>query len=185
LEDEKKFTIYIPQTLPYPNMFFAPPTSVSADAGISMSTGAVEGVAVMYSGSGTDTLTFKYTVRVFEVSSDLNYLSAASLTATGTIARTSTTPTTPATLTLPFPTQGSLGSVRLDDTSALIIDGTAPTVTSVDFVADSKTYRRGDSVLITATFSADVVLTGTTPVIVLDVGVITREAVYTSGNRTR
>jgi len=98
---------------------FTKPVTVSADASVALETGSVDGTAVLFSGSGTDTLTFKYTVSQYEVASDLNYQSAGALTATGTIARTSTTPTTGAVLTLPFG-----GGLDLDAVSDLVIDGT-------------------------------------------------------------
>jgi hypothetical protein len=112
-----------------------------------LETGSTDRDAVYYSGSGTSTLTFKYTVQAGDTSADLNYLSTAALTLNGATVKLSGG-TTDATLTLPTPgAAGSLGTNK-----AIIVDGIAPAV----FITSSKSALKvGESTTITFTFSED------------------------------
>jgi uncharacterized delta-60 repeat protein len=102
---------------------FSVPVSVSGAPTLGLNSG---GSATYASGTTTNILTFNYTVAALQNSGDLDYNSTSALAlAGGTI--NATTGGTAATLTLPAPgAANSLGANK-----ALVIDTTAPTVTSI------------------------------------------------------
>ncbi len=111
------------------------------------------GVANYVSGSGSDTLTFNYTVAAGQNTSDLDY---ASMTALGLNGGTITdTAGTPATLTLPA--TGTDGVA----TQNIAIDTTAPAVTGVGTTQATGAYGTGATIPITVTFGEAVNVTGT------------------------
>ena len=154
--------------------------SLSADGILEMGLTGVSGSAVYVSGSGTDTLLFEYTVREFHTASDLDYASTTALSTSGTIRRFSDTPTTDAILTLP-----AVGS-NLAANSDIVVQGDKPTIVSVapKAGADNTVYTLGQDVRILVTFSQKVESKNGHPVLVLDVGTLTREATYVGGNNT-
>ncbi len=110
-----------------------------------------------FSGSGTSTLTFSYTVQAGHTSNDLDYASTSAISGTITDAYGN-----PATLTLPQPgATNSLGANK-----ALIIDTEAPTVTIITSSTDDGSYNDindagNDNIIpITVTFSEDVTASG-------------------------
>ena len=148
-------------------------TSV-ADASSNSNTGTISGASwsndsfgstkVDYaSGTGTTTLTFNYTVASGHTSNDLDYSSASALTLnSGTIKDAAGNA---ATLTLASPgATNSLGANK-----AIVIDGIAPTVSSVSSPTADGTYKIGDVIAVTTTFSEAVTVTGT-PQLELDTG---------------
>ncbi|GMI03622.1 hypothetical protein TrRE_jg8633 [Triparma retinervis] len=160
---------------------FTKPVAVSASATLDMGLTGTTGNAIYESGSGTDTLVFAYTVTQFQTAADLDYLSTSALSAgAGTIRRDSTTPTTDVVLTLP-----NVGT-HLSAASNIVIEGDAPVISSIAPKAgvDSNTYNRGATVDIELTWSQSVELTDGPPVLLIDVGTLTREAVYVSGTGT-
>ena len=154
--------------------------AVGSGATLALGTTGLDASATYLSGSGTDTLAFEYTVAQYQAATDLDYQSTTALSATGILGRDSTTPTTAATLTLPALT------TTLAANSAIVIDGAAPTIASIAPATgfDTTTYTRGQTIDITVTFTHQVQLKWGTPVLVIDVGSMTREAVYVSGNGT-
>jgi hypothetical protein len=82
-----------------------------------LETGPTDNYAQYISGSGTDTLLFRYTVVRGDTSSDLDYNAAGSLQLNG--AGIEDLAANPAVLTLPLP--GTAGS--LSSNSALVVDG--------------------------------------------------------------
>ena len=81
-----------------------------------------------------------------------------------------------ATLTLATPgAANSLGANK-----AIIIDTTAPTVTSVSSSTANGSYKAGDVIVVTVTFSEIVNVTGT-PTITLETGATDQTVNYTSG----
>ena len=86
--------------------------------------------ATYVSGSGTNSLTFTYTVQATDTAADLNYAATSSLS--GTIKDASDNS---ATLTLP----GLTGAGSLGTNQAIVVDTTAPTQTvgSIDISADT------------------------------------------------
>ena len=118
------------------------------------------------SGSGSTVLVFNYTVVEGHTASDLDYGSTNALALNnGTI---NDQGGSPATLTLPSPgATNSLGSNK-----ALVIDGVIPTITNVTSTTNDGTYKSGDVIAITVTFSevVNVVTTNGTPTLTLETG---------------
>ena len=103
---------------------FSEPVVVQGSPTLALETGSSDGSAVYASGSGTDTLTFNYTVADSHVSSDLEYKATASLelpTGTGSTIRNLVN--ADATLTLASP--GATNSIS--DNQTIVIDGVRPT----------------------------------------------------------
>lgn len=127
------------------------------------------------------TMHFSYTVQAGDTSADLDAISTSALTLNGgTI--TAAADLSAAVLTLPTPgTSGSLGA-----NTSLVIDTTAPTVTSVHVPANA-TYVQGQALDFTVSLSEAVTVntTGGTPYIdvLLDTGG-TVHATYLSGSGT-
>ena len=136
----------------------------------------ITGRSATYSGgSGTTTLTFTYTVQDGDNSADLDYASTGALTLNGGSIADSTTSLN-AILTLAAPgAANSLGANK-----AIVIDTAAPTVSAVSAV--NGTYRAGETIDVTVTFSEAVTVTGTpTFGIMLDNGTVV-QATYLSGS---
>ena len=93
------------------------------------------GTASYTSGSGTNTLTFTYTVAAGQNSAHLDYTSANALSLNGGTIEDSLA--NPATLTLPAP--GSAGS--LGGNKSIVIDSTAPTVVAYYVVFGNQNYN--------------------------------------------
>jgi hypothetical protein len=149
---------------------FSKAVTVTGTPQIALNTG---GTASYSSGSGTNTLTFDYTVGATDVSvADLDYTSANALTLNGgTIVDQASS--LAATLTLPAPgAAGSLGANK-----DIVIVATDPTVTSS---TANGTYGVGDTIGITVQYNAAVVVTGV-PQIALNSG---GTANYASGSGT-
>ncbi len=92
-------------------------------AGLTLETGTTDRVANYTAGSGTNTLTFTYTVQAGDVSADLDYVSTTALALNSQTIQS--VDAADADLTLPTPgTTGSLGA-----TNVIEIDSEAPTVT--------------------------------------------------------
>ena len=143
-----------------------------------LETGSSDRIATYVSGSGSNILTFSYTVQAGDISSDLNYQSTAALTLNGATIQSAVADS--AVLTLP--TLG--GSDSLAGNKAIVIDGVAATVSSVSVPADG-TYVAGDNLDFTVNLSESVVVDtgGGTPriAVTLDTGG-TLYAEYLSGS---
>lgn len=100
---------------------FSAPVAVTGTPQLILETGTTDRAADYISGSGTNTLTFNYTVQAGDTSADLNYTSTASLLLNGGTIN-ATGDGTAATLTLPTP--GAPGSLAA--TKSIVIDTTAP-----------------------------------------------------------
>jgi hypothetical protein len=156
---------------------FSEAVTVTGTPQLTLETGSTDAVVDYTSGSTTTTLTFNYTVASGNTSSDLDYASTSALALnSGTIKDAAGND---ATLTLASPgASGSLGANK-----ALVIDGTAPTVSSVTSSADNGTYKAGDVIAVTVTFSEAVTVTGT-PQLTLETGSTDAVVDYTSGSTT-
>ncbi|MFC5695328.1 DUF4347 domain-containing protein [Pseudomonas sp. GCM10022186] len=132
-----------------------------------LETGSTDRVATYLSGSGSDTLTFSYTVQAGDLSADLNYQSTAALAGNGATIRSAINDD--AILTLP----ALAGGNSLAGQSAIVIDGIAPTVTSVGVPANG-TYVAGQNLDFTVNLSEAVTVdtSGGTPriAVILDGG---------------
>jgi thermitase len=106
---------------------FSKAVTVSGVPQLTLETGTSDAVAGYSTGGGTAALTFSYVVAAGDTSSDLDYVSSASLTLNGGAIKDLGTSTLDAVLTLPSPgAAGSLGANK-----ALVIDTTSPAVPSV------------------------------------------------------
>jgi VCBS repeat-containing protein len=109
---------------------------------LTLETGATDRTATYQSGSGTNQLTFGYTVQAGDTSADLDYLSSGALTLNGGTIQDGLGNN--ATLTLAAPgTAGSLGANK-----NVVIDTAAPVVTNVSSNAAAGTYKIGQSISI-------------------------------------
>ena len=116
-----------------------------------LETGLVDRAAVYSSGSGSNTLVFKYTVQAGDVSADLDFQSTAALQLNGAILANASNDL--AVLTLP-----SVGaSDSLGGRSNIVVDGVLPRVASVQAPSDG-TYITGQNLDFTVNFSEQVVL---------------------------
>lgn len=131
-------------------------------------------------GTGTNTLTFTYTIQATHNSGDLDYVDTASLLPGTSIKDAAGND---ATLTLYAPGAGVPGAGSLGVNKALIIDTTSPTVTDVTSSAGNGAYKAWDIIPVTVTFSEVVTVSGS-PTLKLETGITDRNATYTgvSGN---
>ena len=150
---------------------FSENVTVTGTPQLALNSGATVNYA---SGSGTSTLTFTYTVAGGENSADLDYNATTSLTLNGgTIKDTATN-----TATLTLPTVG--GASSLGGQKAIVIDTTAPTVSSVNSSTANGSYKAAATVSIQVNFSENVTVTGT-PQLALNSGATVN---YASGSGT-
>ncbi|RZP29913.1 T9SS type A sorting domain-containing protein [bacterium] len=137
------------------------------------------GTVVNYSlGSGTDTLTFNYTVLDGNFSIDLDYTNTNALILNGGIIRDNGGNN--AILTLPIP--GSLGSLSANKN--IVVDGSVPGVTDISSSNADGVYIVGDTLVIGITFSDIINVTGV-PQLSLNLGNVNGSAGYISGAGTR
>ena len=116
------------------NIGFSGNVTVSGTPQITLETGSTDRVVNYSSGSGSNTLTFVYTVQAGDTSADLNYASTGALALnSGTIVDSFNEN---AILTLP----GLSASASLAGNEALVIDTTLPTLSSSS-PADRWRYR--------------------------------------------
>ncbi len=132
-----------------------------------LETGSTDRLATYVSGSGSNTLTFTYTVQAGDISADLDYQSTGALALNGATIRNADNDD--AVLTLP-----ALGSAdSIAGQHAVIIDGVVPTVASVSVPANG-TYVAGQNLDFTVNFSETVIVdtSGGTPriAVTLDTG---------------
>ncbi|HDR03854.1 MAG TPA: hypothetical protein ENN84_01235, partial [Candidatus Marinimicrobia bacterium] len=130
-----------------------------------------------FSGSGSNTLTFRYTVQNGDGSADLEYANTSALTLNG--GAITDEAGNAATLTLPAIGGGN----SLSDNKAIILDTTAPTVSNVSSSNANDTYKIGDLITITIEFDEVVHVTGT-PILELETGDVDRSASYSAGSGT-
>jgi outer membrane biosynthesis protein TonB len=126
---------------------FSETVIVTGTPQLTLETGTTDQVVNYASGTGSNTLTFNYTVQAGDTSADLDYLSTAALSLnSGTIKDAAGND---ATLTLAAPgAANSLGANK-----ALVIDTTAPSISSV--AIPNATMKVGDTVTATITVADD------------------------------
>ena len=100
---------------------FSEPVSVTGSPALLLEAGATDRLATYVSGSGTDTLNFRYTVQYGDLSPDLGYVGRSSLTLRGGSIEASSD-----TAVLGLPRPGAPGSLSFS--KALQIDGIRPTL---------------------------------------------------------
>lgn len=156
---------------------FSEAVTVTGTPQLTLETGTTDRVIPYTGGSGTDTLTFGYTVQSGDSSIDLDYAATTALALNGGTIQDAAG--NAATRTLPAP--GAANS--LGDAKSIVIDGVAPTVSSVSSPAADGTYTTGDVIPVTVTFSEAVNVSGT-PQLTLETGSTDRVIDYVSGNGT-
>ena len=144
---------------------------------LSMRTGTTSRKIDYFEGSGTSTLTFKYTVQAGDRSSDLDYEDANALSLNAGTIRDALGNN--AILTLPLP--GAANSLAAN--KDIVIDGDVPTVASVSSSMANGTYSAVTAIDIQVNFSEPVMVTGT-PQLTLKVGTPNRIINYSSGSGT-
>jgi hypothetical protein len=154
---------------------FSESVTVTGTPQLTLETGSTDRVVNYASGSGTSTLTFSYTVQAGDTNADLDYISTSALGLNGGTIRDAASNN--ATLTLASP--GAANS--LGNNKALVIDGVAPTISSVNSSTANGTYKVGDSISVQVNFSEAVAVTGT-PQLTLETGSTDRVVNYASGS---
>ena len=158
-------------TIPITVTFSEAVTKGAADPTLKLETGTTDRNATYTIGTGTTVLSFDYVVQSGDESADLDYWDTNSLSA-GTYIRDAAGNDATLTLAALDPT-GFLG-----DNKDIVIDTQVPTVTNVTSSTANGSYKAGESIAVTVTFSEAVYVTGT-PELALDVGT---SATYASGD---
>ncbi|VVU94809.1 hypothetical protein CPAV1605_534 [seawater metagenome] len=131
---------------------FSESVTVTGTPQLVLETGTTDRTINYSSGSGSDTLTFNYTVQDGDTSSKLDYTSTTALSANGGSIQDTATTTDDANLTLPSP--GAAGSLGANKT--IVIDTTAPTMTIT--AVGSQTVSNGSTTndtTLTLTFTSN------------------------------
>jgi hypothetical protein len=145
---------------------FSEAVAVTGTPRLQLTIGSTTRFATYLSGSGTSTLTFRYTVQAGDLDSDGIAVASPIDLNGGTI---TDVPGNDAVLTFTPP-----------DTTTVLVDGVAPTITSVTGPA-AGTYIVGQNLDFTVVFSEAVAVTGA-PRLVLTIGSTTQYATYLSGS---
>ena len=145
-------------------------------------TGGLAGIASYMTGTGTSTLSFKYTVAAGQSANPLDAASTAALTLNGgSIVDTVTNDPNPAVLTV---ATGSGTAGALANAKNIVIDAVAPTVTGISSTNANGTYGTGAVITITIGFSAAVNVTGTPTLALNTTGGPAGSASYMTGTGT-
>ncbi|MFJ2715170.1 type I secretion C-terminal target domain-containing protein [Pseudomonas sp. NPDC087346] len=149
--------------------------TVSGTPTYTVDVGGVSKTATYASGSGTNTLVFYYTV----AAGDTDTVGGITAT-TSALANGSLTDAGGNSAVLAVPAVAAA-------VNSVVVDGTAPTVSSVAITAATgalnSTLNVGDTATVTVAFSEAVIVTGT-PTLNLEIGSSTKTATYVSGSGT-
>jgi methionine-rich copper-binding protein CopC len=104
--------------------FSVPVTVAGGSPTLTLETGATDAVATYTGGSGTDTLSFLYTVQNGEYSADLDYVSTTALQLNGSTIKDSNN----VSLNLTLPAPGTAGSLAANKN--FVVDSVNPTISS-------------------------------------------------------
>jgi hypothetical protein len=146
---------------------FSEAVAVTGTPRLVLTIGSTTRYATYLSGTGTSTLTFRYTVQAGDLDTDGIAVASTSIDLNG--GTITDVPGNDAVLTFTPP-----------NTSSVLVDGVAPTITSVSGPA-AGTYIVGQNLDFTVVFSEAVAVTGT-PRLQLTIGSTTRYATYVSGS---
>ena len=163
---------------------FSEAVAVTGTPQLTLETGSSDAVVNYTSGTGTTTLTFTYTIASGHNSADLDYASTGALALNGGSIKDAAGNNANLALVQP----GATNSLAAN--KALIVDTVTPTVTSVSSSTDNGSYRTGDVIAITITFSENVFVNsdlfqndGTgRPRLTLETGSTDQGVNYTSGS---
>src|SRR5262249_28768372 len=152
--------------------------NVTGNPKLTLAMTPVNETATYSSGSGSNTLTFTYTIQAGDTTAALDYPATNSLALNGgTIARPArNNPPTP----LPPPAPNPSNSIR--GNASVVIDTTAPTITAITSTTANGYYKAGASIGVTFTFSETVTVTGV-PKLVLNTAPVETVS-YASGSGT-
>ncbi|HEX5791708.1 MAG TPA: DUF4347 domain-containing protein, partial [Rheinheimera sp.] len=154
---------------------FSEAVTITGTPQLTLETGSTDRTIDYIGGTGTNTLTFSYTILAGDNSADLDYVATNSLALNG--GTISDAAGNSATLTLASPgAANSLGASK-----ALVVDGVAPTVASVTSSTADGTYKAGDVISIQVSFTEAVMVTGT-PQLTLETGSTDRTINFASGS---
>lgn len=126
---------------------FSESVIVTGTPQLTLETGSTDRALNYASGSGTNSLTFSYTVQAGDTSADLDYASTTALALNSGSINDSAGNT--GVLTLP----GLGASGSLSANKAIVIDTALPTVTSFSSTTSDGAYKAGSTINITATIS--------------------------------
>lgn len=127
------------------NVQFDSAVNVTGTPTLTLETGATDRVLSYVSGSGTNTLSFSYTVQAGDISADLDYVSSSALSLNGGSIRDGANQAAVLTLAAPGAT-GSLGANK-----ALVVDGVRPAATNITL--SDTALRIGETATVTITFN--------------------------------
>jgi hypothetical protein len=138
---------------------------------LALTIGATTRQATYQSGSGTSSLLFRYTIQSGDADSD--GIAVGSLASNG------------GTLRDPAGNNANLTLNSVGSTASVLVDATAPTVSSVNVPANA-TYVSGQNLDFTINFDENITVNtgGGTPQLALTIGATTRQATYQSGSGT-
>lgn len=140
---------------------FNMPVTVTGTPQLMLETGATDRTIHYVSGTGTNTITFSYTVLTGDLSNDLDYISTTALALNGGTIKSNGLD---ALLALPAPgTAGSLGANK-----TILVDGIVPSILSVTVPAN-KTYVAGEVLTFRVSISELVSIAGS-PTLTLKIG---------------
>ena len=143
--------------------------TVTGTPRIAITVGTTTRYLTYTSGSGTSSLVFRYTVPLSDVDNDGVVLTSPLDLNSGTIKDVANNALTPLSFTLP-------------NSSAVLINGLAPFITSVDGPIGGR-YLTGNNLNFTVNFNQAVTVTGL-PSIALNIGGSTFQAIYSGGSGT-
>ncbi|MES2943070.1 MAG: FG-GAP-like repeat-containing protein [Pseudomonadota bacterium] len=147
---------------------------------LALQAGAIDRFATYAGGSGTDTLTFTYTVQAGDSSADLDFKSTTAFELNGSTIRDAAG--NDAILTLAAP--GATGSLAAH--AALVIDAVGPHLSPLSAVTSATangSFGIGSVITLRIAFDENVLVTGT-PTLQLETGAFDRFASYSSGSGT-
>jgi|GEM_PF-2062529 S-layer homology domain. len=156
--DVLNFTIYYDEKV-----------AVTGSPYITVTIGTATVRAVYASGSGTNDITFSYSIQAGDADSD--GIALGTMVLNGGVMTDSA---------------GNAASVSLTgagSTNAVLVDTTAPSVTGVE-VPDDGIYKEGGILEFTVQYNEKVAVTGGTPFLPVTIGAATVHAVYESGSGT-
>src|SRR6476469_5358473 len=140
--------------------------NVTGTPQLQLETGTTDQFATYISGSGGTALTFNYVVQAGDTSADLEYLATNALTLNGGTIKETAGSAFDGFFTLPtLASANSLGGSK-----AIVIDGVAPTITSVTSTTANGSYNTTNNINVTVNFSEAVTLAGGNMTVALDTG---------------
>lgn len=168
---------YSRDTVVYVYVIYNGPVLVSGTPTLEMEVGATDKPATYVSGSGTDTLVFKYTVVTGDYTTDFDYTSTTALTGNG--GSITDNGGNNADTTLPAPgTPNSLGSEK-----TIIVDGDPAYIANVTSSTPNGHYKSGNFITVRLEFDQTVQVSGR-PLLELETGNTDTKVRFATGSGT-